>query len=57
MGGKFGACFNVISEKGEMSWLDFNSCVSDWQPVTQNEPTEIVLFMNDEISGTERRYR
>ena len=44
MGGKFGACFNVISEKGEMSWLDFNSCVSDWQPVTQNEPTNCVIY-------------
>ena len=54
VGGKFGACFNVINKKGEMPQLDFNKCVSDWQAITQNEPTEIVLFMNDEMSETEK---
>ena len=54
VGGKFDACFNVFNKKGEMSWLDFNRCVSDWQPITLNEPTEIVLFMNDEMSETEK---
>ena len=29
VGGKFGACFNIINEKGEMSWLNFNRCVNE----------------------------
>ena len=52
--GKIGACFNVMNKKGEVSWLDFNICISDWQPITQNEPTETVLLMNNEISETEK---
>ena len=54
VGGKFGACFNVINKKDEMPWLDFNRCVSNWQPITQNELTEFVLFINDEMSETEK---
>ena len=23
--GKYGACFNLVNENGEMSWLDFDS--------------------------------
>ena len=53
--GKFGVCFDGINEKAEMSWFDFNRCVSDWQPITQNEETEIVLFMNNEISETKMK--
>ena len=48
-------CFDGINEKAEMSWFDFNRCVSDWQPITQNEETEIVLFMNNEISETKMK--
>lgn len=43
-----------MNKKGEVSWLDFNICISDWQPITQNEPTETVLLMNNEISETEK---
>ena len=53
-GGKFGSFFNVTSGKDEIWWLDFKTYLTDWEPITQNEPTEIVLFMKDEIFETEK---
>ncbi|XP_057290806.1 uncharacterized protein LOC130613486 [Hydractinia symbiolongicarpus] len=44
-GRQYGSCLNVQNEDtGEINWLDFKRCVSEWQPVVEANDTEKVLL-------------